>query len=155
MLKLQAAIGTRSYVILESIVCRSMTNISLIKSLRYAGKIDPAHLSYLLSEMVVKNVAAYEPLAQTRSVLLFWRLPGEWAEVLHAWVRCTLTCTLSEYIFYPVLFDWLVDYIFPTGNINCATEHNPNFLRDYRPASEVSVDRHPFTTSPTGDNSTQ
>lgn len=37
--------------------------------------------------MVSKNLAAYEPQKQTRSVLLHWRLPEEWAEVLHEWVH--------------------------------------------------------------------
>ena len=37
--------------------------------------------------MVAKNLAVYEPAKQTRSVLLYWRLPEEWAEVLHEWVR--------------------------------------------------------------------
>ena len=36
--------------------------------------------------MVEKNVAAYEPSKQTRSVLLYWRRPEEWAEALHSWV---------------------------------------------------------------------
>jgi ESCRT-II complex subunit VPS25 len=29
-----------------------------------------------------KNVAAYEPAKQTKAVLVYWRLPEEWAEVL-------------------------------------------------------------------------
>ena len=37
--------------------------------------------------MVAKNLAVHEPAKQTRSVLLYWRLPEEWAEVLHEWVR--------------------------------------------------------------------
>jgi len=37
--------------------------------------------------MVAKDLAVYEPVKQTRSVLLYWRLPEEWAEVLHEWVR--------------------------------------------------------------------
>jgi ESCRT-II complex subunit VPS25 len=37
--------------------------------------------------MVSKNIATYEPAKQTRSVLLYWRLPEEWAEVLYQWVR--------------------------------------------------------------------
>jgi ESCRT-II complex subunit VPS25 len=36
--------------------------------------------------MVSKNVATYDPPGQNRSVLLYWRLPEEWAEVLHGWV---------------------------------------------------------------------
>jgi len=49
----------------------------------------PSHLSDLLAEMVSKNLAVYEPLKQTRSVLLYWRLPDEWAEVLHGWATST------------------------------------------------------------------
>lgn len=37
--------------------------------------------------MVAKDLAVYEPAKQTRSVLLYWRLPEEWAEALHEWVR--------------------------------------------------------------------
>jgi hypothetical protein len=37
--------------------------------------------------MVAKNLAVYEPAKQTRSILLYWRLPEEWAQVLHEWVR--------------------------------------------------------------------
>ena len=36
--------------------------------------------------MVSKNLATYEPPKQARSVLLYWRLPEEWAEALHGWV---------------------------------------------------------------------
>ena len=53
----------------------------------YLGKLPPSHLQYLVSQMVAKNLAVYEPAKQTRSVLLYWRLPEEWAEVLHEWVR--------------------------------------------------------------------
>jgi len=40
--------------------------------------------------MVRKNLAVYEPAKQTRAILLYWRLPEEWAEVLHEWVRVSL-----------------------------------------------------------------
>ena len=40
-----------------------------------------------MADMVAKNLAVYEPPKQTRTVLLHWRLPEEWAEVLHEWVR--------------------------------------------------------------------
>ncbi len=40
--------------------------------------------------MVTKNLAAYEPPKQTRSVFLHWRQPEEWAEVLHKWVQFQL-----------------------------------------------------------------
>jgi ESCRT-II complex subunit VPS25 len=51
------------------------------------GKILPLYLSSLMAAMVAKNVAVYEPTKQTRAVLLYWRLPEEWADVLHSWVR--------------------------------------------------------------------
>jgi ESCRT-II complex subunit VPS25 len=44
-------------------------------------------MSNLLAALVEKDLAAYEPPKQTRSVLLHWRLPEEWAEVLYDWVR--------------------------------------------------------------------
>lgn len=50
------------------------------------GRVLPSYLSSLLAGLVSKNVAVYEPAKQTRSVLLFWRQPEEWAEALHAWV---------------------------------------------------------------------
>jgi len=37
--------------------------------------------------MTYKNLAVYEPPKQTRSILIYWRLPEEWAEVLYEWVR--------------------------------------------------------------------
>jgi hypothetical protein len=53
----------------------------------FLGKLPPSHLQYIISRMVAKDLAVYEPAKQTRSVLLCWRLPEEWAEVLHEWVR--------------------------------------------------------------------
>ena len=50
------------------------------------GRLLPSHLEYILSQMVAKDLAVYEPAKQIRSVLLYWRLPEEWAEVLHEWV---------------------------------------------------------------------
>lgn len=40
-----------------------------------------------MEAMVSQNLAVYEPAKQTRSVLVYWRLPDEWAEVLYDWVR--------------------------------------------------------------------
>ena len=50
------------------------------------GKMPPPYLSDILATMVDKNVASYEPAKQTRAVLVYWRLPEEWAEVLYDWV---------------------------------------------------------------------
>ncbi|KAF8159356.1 ESCRT-II complex subunit-domain-containing protein [Crassisporium funariophilum] len=58
----------------------------VLRNERINRKILPAHLSNIFTAMVNKNVAAYEPPKQTRSILLFWRLPEEWAEVLYDWV---------------------------------------------------------------------
>lgn len=52
-----------------------------------SGKVLPSYLSYILAQMVSQKLAAYEPPKQDRSVLIYWRLPEEWAEVLHEWVR--------------------------------------------------------------------
>jgi len=67
--------------------------------------------------MAAKDLAVYEPAKQTRSVLLYWRLPEEWAEVLHEWVgprRSTcpvreLTCTIHG-VFYPGVLKWSAEY---------------------------------------------
>jgi len=52
-----------------------------------AGKITPNHLSNIMEAMTDENLAAYEPAKQTRSILIYWRLPEEWAEALYEWVR--------------------------------------------------------------------
>jgi ESCRT-II complex subunit VPS25 len=43
--------------------------------------------------MADQNLAIYEPPKQTRSILIYWRLPEEWAEVLYEWVRAVLKVT--------------------------------------------------------------
>lgn len=50
------------------------------------GRVRPEYLTFILSQLVMKNLGVYDPLKQDRSVLLFWRTPDEWAEVLHSWV---------------------------------------------------------------------
>lgn len=42
-----------------------------------------------MTDMVAKNLAVYEPVKQTRAVLLWWRTPDEWAEELHKWADST------------------------------------------------------------------
>jgi len=46
--------------------------------------------------MVGKNLAVYDAPKQTRSILLYWRLPEEWAEVLHEWVRTPPSDPISD-----------------------------------------------------------
>jgi ESCRT-II complex subunit VPS25 len=50
------------------------------------GKMTPNHLSNIMESMAEKNLATYEPPKQARSMLIYWRLPEEWAEVLYQWV---------------------------------------------------------------------
>ncbi|KAF6761853.1 ESCRT-II complex vps25 subunit [Ephemerocybe angulata] len=61
----------------------------VLRNDRINRRLPPTHLSSILAGMVAKNVATYEPAKQTRSVLLYWRLPEEWAEVLHQWASTT------------------------------------------------------------------
>ncbi|KAF7969234.1 hypothetical protein HWV62_27870 [Athelia sp. TMB] len=61
----------------------------VLRNQRINRRILPSHLSYIFSDMVSKGLAAYEPPKQTRSILVYWRLPEEWAEVLHGWVSST------------------------------------------------------------------
>jgi len=46
-------------------------------------------LADIIGIMVRNNVAVYEPPKQTRAVVLYWRLPEEWAEALHEWATKT------------------------------------------------------------------
>lgn len=59
-------------------------------------RVLPLFLSFLIESLVTAKLAAYEPAKQTRSVLLYWRTPEEWGEVLHEWVR------YSNSSFYPI-----------------------------------------------------
>ncbi|KAF7313395.1 hypothetical protein HMN09_00495300 [Mycena chlorophos] len=61
----------------------------VLRNERINRKMPPAYLSSVLAGMVAKNHAVYEPAGQTRSVVLHWRLPEEWAEVLHTWAIST------------------------------------------------------------------
>ncbi|KAI9464703.1 ESCRT-II complex vps25 subunit [Boletus coccyginus] len=61
----------------------------ILRNERINRRVLPSYLSSLLAALVSKNVAVYEPPKQTRSVLLLWRQPEEWAEVLHAWATAS------------------------------------------------------------------
>ncbi|KAF9049511.1 ESCRT-II complex, vps25 subunit, partial [Hymenopellis radicata] len=61
----------------------------VLKNERINRKVLPPYLEHILSLMVAKNVAVYDPAKQTRAVLLYWRLPEEWAETLHEWATST------------------------------------------------------------------
>ncbi|KAL0954021.1 hypothetical protein HGRIS_005176 [Hohenbuehelia grisea] len=56
---------------------------------RINRRLLPDHLQTILASMAGKSQAVYEPPKQTRAVLLYWRRPEEWAEVLHTWVSST------------------------------------------------------------------
>ncbi|KJA23496.1 hypothetical protein HYPSUDRAFT_66183 [Hypholoma sublateritium FD-334 SS-4] len=61
----------------------------ILRNTRINRKILPGYLSNIMEAMVAQNLAVYEPVKQTRSVLVYWRLPEEWAEVLYDWVIST------------------------------------------------------------------
>ncbi|KAG2103109.1 ESCRT-II complex vps25 subunit [Suillus discolor] len=61
----------------------------ILRNERINRRILPQYLSSLMAIMVAKNLAVYEPSKQTRAVLLYWRLPEEWADVLHSWATAT------------------------------------------------------------------
>ncbi|EIM90833.1 ESCRT-II complex vps25 subunit [Stereum hirsutum FP-91666 SS1] len=61
----------------------------VLRNERINRRLLPSHLSFIIASMVTKNLAAYEPPKQTRSVILHWRLPEEWAEVLHEWASAS------------------------------------------------------------------
>ncbi|KAJ7366623.1 ESCRT-II complex vps25 subunit [Mycena olivaceomarginata] len=63
--------------------------VEVLRNERINRKLLPSYLSAIIATMVSKNVATYDPPGQNRSVLLYWRLPEEWAEVLHGWAIST------------------------------------------------------------------
>jgi len=58
----------------------------ILRNERINRKITPNHLSNIMEAMAETNLAIYEPPKQARSILIYWRLPEEWAEVLYQWV---------------------------------------------------------------------
>ncbi|KAJ7729674.1 ESCRT-II complex vps25 subunit [Mycena maculata] len=61
----------------------------VLRNERINRRLLPSYLSVILATMVSKNQATYDPPGQTRSALLYWRSPDEWAEVLHGWAIST------------------------------------------------------------------
>jgi ESCRT-II complex subunit VPS25 len=50
------------------------------------GRLQPTHLAHILTAMVAQSRASWDSESNARTVTLFWRLPQEWAELLHEWV---------------------------------------------------------------------
>ncbi|KAG6330790.1 hypothetical protein ID866_8301 [Astraeus odoratus] len=61
----------------------------ILRNERINRRILPNYLASLISKLVSRNLAFYEPPKQTRSVVVLWRLPEEWADVLHSWATAT------------------------------------------------------------------
>jgi ESCRT-II complex subunit VPS25 len=61
----------------------------VLRNPRINRRLKPAQLADIIGTMVRENLAVYEPPKQTRAVVLYWRLPEEWAEVLHEWATKT------------------------------------------------------------------
>ena len=84
----------------------------------------PPYLSDILATMVDKNVAAYEPAKQARAVLVYWRVPEEWAEVLYDWVcRYRVSYLLRD-----------ITIIVRLGLLFWSTQHYLDVLRYHGPA---------------------
>lgn len=88
-----------------------MASIGYWLLIHQVDRVLPSFLSFLIESLVTAKLAAYEPAKQTRSVLLYWRTPEEWGEVLHEWVR------YSNFSFYPNSESCLT---LTTGNFNWA-----------------------------------
>ncbi|KAI0358209.1 ESCRT-II complex vps25 subunit [Trametes cingulata] len=61
----------------------------ILRNPRIDRRLLSSHLSAILADMVSKGHAVYEPPKQTSSVLLYWRNPEEWAQVLYDWANST------------------------------------------------------------------
>jgi ESCRT-II complex subunit VPS25 len=61
----------------------------VLRNPRINRKLKSTQLADIIGTMVRMNLAVYEPPKQMRAVLLYWRLPEEWAEVLHEWATKT------------------------------------------------------------------
>jgi hypothetical protein len=85
-----------------------------------------------MDTMVEKNLAVYEPPKQTRSVLIHWRLPEEWAEVLYDWV-----CVFFVFVF------WFSDCLWVSGGFDGTAEYHPNVFGYNRSSSRIFVDEYP------------
>ncbi|KAJ3994764.1 ESCRT-II complex vps25 subunit [Lentinula boryana] len=81
----------------------------ILRNERINRKLIPSYLSYILAQMVSQKLAVYEPPKQDRSILIYWRLPEEWAEVLYEWVR------LLEALWFNSIIHSQVS---STGNLN-------------------------------------
>ncbi|PIL24802.1 hypothetical protein GSI_12688 [Ganoderma sinense ZZ0214-1] len=56
---------------------------------RINRKIRAPHLAAVIAHMVATDQAVYDPPNQTSAVLLYWRTPEEWAQVLYDWASST------------------------------------------------------------------
>jgi ESCRT-II complex subunit VPS25 len=68
-----------------------------------------------MAALVAKNLAVYEPAKQTRAVLLYWRLPEEWADVLHSWVSTSFHHKFNDLLLH-------------IGNSDRPAKYYPHFL---------------------------
>ncbi|KAI0642006.1 ESCRT-II complex vps25 subunit [Trametes meyenii] len=59
----------------------------ILRNPRINRRLLSSHLNAILADMVERGHAVYEPPRQTSSVLLYWRSPEEWAQVLYDWAN--------------------------------------------------------------------
>ncbi|CAG8784835.1 492_t:CDS:2, partial [Acaulospora colombiana] len=53
---------------------------------RIRRRLNSQQVNHLIKILVERGAATYEPPKQLSSVLILWRKPEEWAEILHSWV---------------------------------------------------------------------
>ena len=107
------------------------------------GRLKSTQLADIIDIMVRKNLAIYEPPKQTRAVVLYWRLPEEWAEVLHEWVRAPFPIPFLHlnqlFSTSPSPFVWSLSFSLSlsAGDENRTGEHDTDVLRDYESTRAV------------------
>ncbi|ELU43651.1 ESCRT-II domain-containing protein [Rhizoctonia solani AG-1 IA] len=93
------------------------------------------HLELILSRLVSNKLAEFEPPNQTRSVIVYWRKPEEWAEALHDWVSMNLMSILTRH--RP-----------SAGESNRPVQHNFDTVRDSEPRHPLSLYGHSSPAPP-------
>jgi hypothetical protein len=113
------------------ILCRSYTHLSPGR----LGGLTERHLESILSRLVSNKLAEFEPPNQTRSVIVYWRKPEEWAEALHDWVSINLMSILTR-------------HRSSAGESNRAVQYYFDSVRDTEPRHPLSLYRHSSPAPP-------
>ncbi|KIY46655.1 ESCRT-II complex, vps25 subunit [Fistulina hepatica ATCC 64428] len=61
----------------------------VLRNERINRRLQSDYLSQIMAHLVARSQATYDPPNQTHTILLFWRTPEEWADVLYQWADTT------------------------------------------------------------------